>query len=121
MYLAHGMTTPDGKQLSDANYTAHPSNLVIPGEIEKVKQPLSIAIGDKDFVLDLQSLKKAEAILDGLKDVKTEVVVYPGCGHGFAVRADTVDNPKAAEHADKAEDQMVRFITEAFKEAGYKL
>ena len=37
--------------LIDCAFIAHPSNLTIPGDFEKVRVPLSMAIGDTDFVV----------------------------------------------------------------------
>ena len=53
MTLAHETsTTSNGKPLLiDAAFTAHPSNLILPADIEKVKLPVSIAHASKDIVL----------------------------------------------------------------------
>jgi len=112
--LAHGAEV-DGKPLIDASFTAHPSFLKIPGDIEKIKKPVSIAIGDKDFVLSAAQAKQTEGILKKLEGVKTEIQHYAGAGHGFAVRAD-YNNDKQSAQAAEAEDQAVNFFTQCFKE-----
>lgn len=50
-----------------------------------------------------------QEILEGKKDVESEVVVLPGAHHGFAVRGDP-NNAKEMEQAAQAEDQCVRWF-----------
>lgn len=38
----------------DAAFAAHPSLVAVPGDFDPVKKPLSIAIGTKDSLLDLE-------------------------------------------------------------------
>ena len=118
MHLAEGMTAANGKPLVDAVFTAHPSNLEIPKEIEGVKQPISIANGDKDKVLSMPKLEEVKRILERKEDVKSEVVLYPGAGHGFGVRADP-GNEKAVEHGIQAEDQAIKWFKQQFANVSY--
>ena len=97
-------------ELVDCAYVAHPSNLAIPDEIEKVRVPFSIAIGDADFVMGVKDVEKAKAILDAKKDLKSEVIVYPGAKHGFAVRGDPGDEKEKAQGIE-AEDQAVNWFS----------
>lgn len=113
VYLASGVEV-NGKPLSDACFTAHPSSLSIPGDIKKIKKPTSIAIGDKDFVMPMSQVKETEGELKKISGVHTEIVVYPGAGHGFSVRAD-MGNEKQSEQAKQAEDQALNFFSEVFK------
>ncbi len=76
-----------GKPLIDAAFVAHPSHLAIPDEIEKVKQPLSIAVGNNNLALKPAGVNQIEDILDRNKDVRSKVTVYPGARHNFAVRS----------------------------------
>lgn len=87
MSLARGETASNGKPLVDACFTAHPSNLSIPADFEKTTKPVSIAIGDKDFVMPMKQIEQAKKIWAGKSDVETEIRVYPDALHGFAVRA----------------------------------
>jgi dienelactone hydrolase len=82
-HLAHGDLAKNGKPLVDAVFTAHPSALAIPADIEKVKQPYSVSIGDKDFALKVDGIKKMQEVLEGKKDVESEVVMWVSCPHRF--------------------------------------
>ena len=103
--------TRDGKRsLADAFFTAHPSNLSIPADIQQVKTNISVAIGDDDVALSLEKAKKIESLLANLPGVDSEMVVYPGAKHGFAVRADKEGNPKSASQAEEAEKQAIGML-----------
>lgn len=107
-----------GKLYSDASFTAHPSNLKIPGDIEKVTQNLSIAAGAKDMVATLDQMHKAEAILRELTNktgVPTEVLYYDDAAHGFGVRADPLDK-EADKHMKICAEQAVRWFNQRFAE-----
>jgi dienelactone hydrolase len=107
--LAQGALAKNGKPLVDAVFTAHPSALSVPGDIEKIKQPYSVAIGDGDFALPIKGVKQMQEVLEGMQDVESEVVILPGAKHGFAVRGNPEDK-KEKEQADQAEDQCVRWF-----------
>ncbi|KAK5998380.1 Hydrolase pyvD-like protein [Cladobotryum mycophilum] len=62
--LAQGLEI-NGKPLIDAGFTGHPSLLSVPGDIQKITRPLSIAIGDKDSVLSVPQAQKVKGILEG--------------------------------------------------------
>jgi len=98
--------------LINAGFTAHPSNLVVPDDIEKVEVPLCISIGDVDMGMNLAKVNEAKAILEGekKKDVGHEVHILPGAMHGFAVRANPKD-PRQQECCDLAEKQAIDFFT----------
>ena len=123
-HLAHEKaesSTADGKPLVDGAFTAHPSNLEIPGEIEQVRRPIAVAIGDKDFGLSMDGVNKIKNIFEGIADVETEVKVYPGAGHGFAVRADhSMEGGTQIKQATEAEEQAVAWFKRSFEKAGYK-
>lgn len=101
--LAHG-------ELIDCAFVAHPSNLALPDEIEKIRVPFSMAIGDKDLVMGVGEVEKAKGILNKKNDLRSEVKVYPGAGHGFAVRNNPGDEKEKA-HGMAAEDQAVQWFT----------
>lgn len=109
-HLAHGEVAANGKTIIDAAFTAHPSEIEVSRDIEPVKLPYSMAIGDVDFALPLKEVHKAAEILDAKKDVDTEVVIILNAKHGFAVRGNP-DNEEEKDMADQAEDQLVRWFT----------
>ncbi|CAL3969413.1 unnamed protein product [Diplocarpon coronariae] len=110
-----------GKEaLINAHFTAHPSGLKPPQFIEsfrKFQVPLSMAIGDKDFVLSKEQVETIEAGFrqeygDGAEP-GYEIKVYEGCGHGFAVRADpmkVVENDGAGGAAEQAVTWFRKFL-----------
>lgn len=108
--LAHGKTAKNGKPLIDAAFIAHPSHLANPHEIENITQPLSIAIGDNDLALKPAGVNQIKEILDRKEDLRSEVTIYPGARHGFAVRS----NPgieKERRQAGEAREQAVHWFS----------
>ena len=116
--LCHGAEKVNGKTLVDFGYTAHPSNLTMPGDMEGVELPLSIIIGDKDFVMPAPQVEQAQRILNK-KDQsgKYEVTVIPGARHGFATRGDLKNEPEE-QQAKQAEEQAVAFFSKWISKAG---
>lgn len=111
--LASGTMSTTGKPLVDAVFTAHPSGLAIPQDLEAVKRPVSVAIGDEDFVVGMEDVAKIKAVLEKKEDVVSEVKVYPGAGHGFAIRADP-GNEKVVSQSGEAEEQALVFFKKCF-------
>lgn len=105
----YGSGAGEVKPLIDAAFTAHPSMLNVPTDITGVTVPLSIAVGDVDFVMKFPDVEKAKSILEKKGD-DHEVVVYHGAKHGFAVRGDPKD-PKQKEQADQAEEQAIGWFS----------
>ncbi|KAF3078285.1 hypothetical protein TWF594_004255 [Orbilia oligospora] len=70
----------------DAIYSAHPSFLKVPAEVEAVTKPISFAVGDKDIVLPMKQVERIKGILKKKEGLDSEVVVYEGMEHSFAVR-----------------------------------
>jgi pimeloyl-ACP methyl ester carboxylesterase len=90
--LCHGAESSTGlsapgetRSLIDVGFTAHPSFLKIPQDLEGIKLPLSIAWGEHDMQVKLPQVKVAEATLAKNEGVDTEVKIYKGAGHGFGV------------------------------------
>jgi dienelactone hydrolase len=111
--LAHVPKDAD-TPLVNAVFTGHPSAVVFPSEFESIKQPVSIAIGDKDFVMPLPKVEEMTRVLETLDGVDTEVRVYPGAGHGFCVRAGLMDQ-EVEQHSKDAEDQAVAWFRQYLK------
>lgn len=101
----------NGKSLVDAGFTAHPSMLVLPGDIEAVQKPLSIANGTLDIALTVPGMEQVKAIFAEKEQGKFELVVYEGAKHGFAVRGDP-SKELEFKQGQEAEDQVFLPLTE---------
>lgn len=106
-----------GKSLIDCGFTAHPSNIVVPDEVQAVSLPLSVSIGDVDLAMPLKQVEQTKKILEEKGKETHEVVVIPGAKHGFAVRAPP-DDKSAVEQGVKAEDQAVAWFNRWFAVEG---
>lgn len=95
-----------GYGLVDAVFTAHPSFVTIPADIERVTKPLSVSIGDVDIALPLTQARQMKNVLDGKNESKYEVVILEGAKHGFAIRGNPEDEEQM-KLAQIAEDQAV--------------
>ncbi|KAI4260487.1 MAG: hypothetical protein L6R42_004033 [Xanthoria sp. 1 TBL-2021] len=125
--LTHSTSiTTEGKPLVDAAFTAHPSNLSLPGDIEKVERPLSVCQGTQDFVLDMKGVKQIEQVLekknqvgagDGTANGRHEIQIVEGAKHGFAVRGNPDDELEMGQ-AQRAEDQAVAWFKRWIAETG---
>jgi dienelactone hydrolase len=103
----------NSKALVDVFFTAHPSSLSFPKDIERIRKPFSVAVGDKDPLMTPKQARETEAILKKNK-VEQEVVIFEGAGHGFSVRIDRT-NPKQTEQAVQAEVQAVKWFIKHFE------
>ena len=100
-----------GHPLVNASFAAHPSSVSVPGDLERVCLPLSIAIGDDDSVMPLKQTRQAQQVLKGKNSIETEVVIYPGARHGFAVRASrSKADSKETRQAEEAEQQALAWF-----------
>ena len=92
----------------DAAFAAHPSLLAIPTDLEPVSKPTSLAVGDKDSLLDMKSVDQIREALEKT-GVPTEVKVYEDQIHGFALRSDwSSDKDKKA--MDDTEKQGIEWF-----------
>lgn len=114
--------TVEGKSLVVCGFTAHPSRLKLPTDIEAVTQPLSIAAAGIDQQIPKAKAKQIEDILKA-KTAKTkdrgiehEFVMYEDVHHGFAVRADENEGHER-ECGKQAEDQAVQWFMKWFERA----
>lgn len=105
-----------GKPLVDATFTAHPSNLIIPSDIQNIKIPTSIAAGMLDKRYPKEQVDETEAVLQ-LKAEKGEgeheVVRYEGARHGFAIRGSDMEKEEA-EMMGQAEEQAIEWFRRIF-------
>ncbi|EHK16185.1 uncharacterized protein TRIVIDRAFT_39931 [Trichoderma virens Gv29-8] len=112
--LARGFnTTSNGEPLVNAVFTAHPSNVKIPDDVAELRVPVSLAIGDKDFIMPVAQIDRVREVWASIPNIATEVRVYPGAGHGFSVRADPHNAAQAAQSAE-AERQAVAWFQKHF-------
>ncbi|KAI9842903.1 MAG: hypothetical protein M1837_006735 [Sclerophora amabilis] len=102
-----------GRSLIDVVFMAHPSQLKVPTDIELVKKPLSIAIGDKDFVMNSKTVEQTRTVLGKKTEVEHEVVVYEGATHGFAVRGNPGDEQEK-KRGEEAADQAINWFSKWF-------
>ena len=106
-------STDNGKSLIDCAFIAHPSNLSLPSDIDKVTLPLRICQGSEDFVLNMDGVRQIEGIfakketeLDQNERGKFVISVVEGAKHGFAVRGD-LGIEEEVKQGMVAEDQAV--------------
>jgi dienelactone hydrolase len=105
---ADGPLTP----LIDCAFTAHPSMLNIPADIDAVTRPLSVAVGNEDMALKSASIVKMRDILEKKGD-DHQCVILAGARHGFSVRMDPKDEVQMG-HAATAEKQAIDWFTKWF-------
>jgi dienelactone hydrolase len=102
-------SSPALEALIDCGFTAHPSMVSVPKDIEPVTVPLSVAVGNEDMAMSTPLIQQMKEILEKKKD-DHEVVIMPGAKHGFAVRTDP-EEPLQMECADKAEVQAISWFS----------
>lgn len=110
IFLAQGSSKEEGQVsggLIDCTFAAHPSFISIPGDIEKVKLPLSVCIGDTDLGISASGVKNLAAVLGG-KD-NGECVVLKDAKHGFALRS-CVEDDLQRGYATIAEKQALEWF-----------
>lgn len=116
-------STEQVKPFVVCGFTAHPSRLKLPKDIEAVTYPLSIAAAGIDQQIPIAKARQIEEILKAktakTKDrgVEHECVLYEGVHHGFAIRADENEGHEK-ESGKQAEDQAIRWFTKWFEGAG---
>ena len=93
----------------DVGFVAHPSNMKFPEEWDAVRKPLSMAIGDVDLGINIDMVKDIKALLEKKEDFPCEVTIYPGARHGFALRANPMDDAQT-KSAREAEEQALAWF-----------
>ncbi|TVY27040.1 Hydrolase [Lachnellula hyalina] len=99
--------------LIDCCFTAHPSSIDVPADVDAITIPTSVAIGDSDMALKTPLIQQMKRILEDKKRGDHEVVVMEGAKHGFAVRTHP-DDVHEMECAEKAEVQAVEWFGKWF-------
>jgi len=108
-YSADASSSAAIAPLIDCAFTAHPSMLDVPKDIEAVQRPLSVVVGDNDMALGSKLAIKMKEILDKKGDGH-ECVILPGAKHGFAVRSYPDDEVQIGFGA-VAEKQAINWFT----------
>ncbi|KAF4636415.1 hypothetical protein G7Y89_g1671 [Cudoniella acicularis] len=107
-------TSSEGIQpLIDCGYTAHPSMLTIPKDLEPIELPICVSIGEEDMQMTAPNVLIMKEVLEVKKKGDHEVNIIPGATHGFAVRLDPKDKHQV-ECAEKAEVQAIEWFTKHF-------
>lgn len=101
----------DGKKVSlvDAVVALHPSNLSLPGDVDKPVVPVSVGWGVEDEGVSFAQKAQIEAIHEKMRKEGTalpeiEHKVYTPGRHGFAVRG----NPEDPQERKSLEDSMTQ-------------
>jgi dienelactone hydrolase len=93
----------------DAAYACHPSLISVPGDFEDVSKPLSLAVGEKDSLLDKDSVGKIQDVLAKKTDLPHELRIYEDQVHGFSLRGDW-SSDKDKKSMDEAEKQGIEWF-----------
>jgi dienelactone hydrolase len=94
--------------LIECGFTAHPSLVSLPSDIERVQRPLSVIVGNEDSAMNAAGIRQMEGILK--KVDHHEVVILEGAKHGFAVRIDPTDELQN-NYAKQAEVQAIAWFS----------
>ena len=93
----------------DAAVAMHPSLLAVPGDLEGISKPVSIGLGYRDRIVDEKPRGAIHDALGKKTDVETEIRIYEGAIHGFALRGDW-SNDREKEVMDEATKQGVEWF-----------
>ncbi|KAI6040300.1 dienelactone hydrolase family-domain-containing protein, partial [Pisolithus marmoratus] len=105
-------------QVVDVVVVSHPSQVVIPDAFEtiaqKAKAPLLLEMGDQDTEVSVEKQEGIDAILgDGKYAPGYKRECWPGCSHGFAVRADVLI-PQQLEGKEGSFNSSVAWLEKYF-------
>jgi len=93
----------------DAAYACHPSLVAVPGDFEPVTKPLSLAVGDKDSLLDNDTVGKIQDLMAKKISLPHELRIYEEQVHGFALRNDW-SSDKDRKAMDESEKQGIEWF-----------
>jgi dienelactone hydrolase len=93
----------------DAAYACHPSLVSVPGGFDPVTKPLSLAIEDKDCLLDNVTVGKIQDLMAKKTGHAHELRIYEDQIHGFALRSDW-SSEKDRKAMDESEKQGVEWF-----------
>ena len=114
--LESNMVAVDGEKvpLVDASVALHPSNLVLPDDLQDLIIPVSYGWGVEDEAVKIEQKGKVEDIhakakADGRKLPVMEHKVYKPGRHGFAVRGNP-DDPQEKQCLEDSEKQVLDWL-----------
>ena len=93
----------------DTAYACHPSLVAVPGDFEPVTKPLSLAVGDKDSLLDNDTVGKIQDLMAKKTSLPHELRIYEDQIHGFALRSDW-SSDKDRKAMDESEKQGIEWF-----------
>ncbi|KAI9644447.1 hypothetical protein NHQ30_006468 [Ciborinia camelliae] len=99
--------------LIDCAFTAHPSYIEVPKDIEAITIPISVAVGDKDSAMKVPQINQMKEIFQVKIKGNFEVNILQGANHGFASRTHPDDNHEM-ECAKRAEAQAIDWFKKWF-------
>lgn len=105
--------SPATEALIDCAFAAHPSYIEVPNDIEAIKIPISVAVGDKDSAMKVPQINQMKEILESKNKDNFEVNILEGAKHGFASRTHPEDKIEMA-CANKAEVQAIDWFKKWF-------
>lgn len=95
----------------DAAYVCHPSLVAVPGDFDPVSKPLSLAVGNKDSLLDNGTVGQIQGLMAKKTELPHELRIYDEQIHGFALRSDW-SSEKDKKAMDDAEKQGVEWFNQ---------
>lgn len=112
------------ERLIDVQFCGHPYGLKTPDMIidavTRYEVPYSMAIGDRDRWLSKEAVEQTQAALDQVIErggnERGEIRMYPGCTHGFVVRAkpgNEVETLAAEQARVQAIEWLKRYLQES--------
>jgi dienelactone hydrolase len=114
--LESSMMEIDGvkKPLVDAIVALHPSNMVLPEDVDNLVVPTSIAWGVEDSMVSFETKSKVEEIHAKVQKTRKEFPqvehrVYKPGRHGFAVRGNP-DDPQERKALEDTEKQVLAWF-----------
>ncbi|KAH7398260.1 hypothetical protein BKA66DRAFT_565879 [Pyrenochaeta sp. MPI-SDFR-AT-0127] len=114
--LESNMIEIDGekKPLVDAAVALHPSNLIIPGDVEDLVIPVSYGWGVQDIAVSFKQKGQIEAIHEGSRKEgknipEMEHKAYTPGRHGFSVRGNP-DDPEERKCLEDSEAQALSWL-----------
>ena len=88
-----------GPPLVDAFCAAHPSRVALPGDVSAISVAGLWCVAENDHMFGPAQMEEARGLMAARPTVPVTFKVYPGTGHGFAVRGDADTDAQRAECA----------------------